>query len=426
MARKRGQNEGSIYQRKDGMWVAAISLGRDPATGKPRRRVVYGRTRKEAAEKLQQIQQEQVIGQSPTRRDVTVEALCQEYLEQKESSWSAATHRNAEQHLRIHVVAAIGAMRLSELDPATVARWYRSMKPGRSAELAREYFNAACEMAMRWDWLARNPVALLEPRRRERSRPEEISLPQMRAILESAQGTRYGAALAILLGCGLRISECLGLCWGDWDETQGLLRVERQLRFVGAGPPTFASLKTRASRRTLQVPSFVHDALVAHRKAGRFIDPGYEPEPQWKDLITLSARAKPCLSGLLRDTLTEARTAAEMKHLTPHHLRHAFASVLIDQGVPITEVAEALGHASPAITMQIYAHKLAGKPQRTGGIMDAAIFTQESSKSAPEGSSASLSGASRPEAATEVATKTTNPGTSRRKVLRKTIKKRGL
>jgi integrase len=401
MARKRGQGEGSIYQRGDGMWVAAISLGRDPATGKPRRRVAYGQTRKEAAEKLQQLQQEQVAGQSPTRRDITVEALCQEYLNQKDNSWSEATKRNAEQHLRIHVVSAIGALRLSELDPATVARWYRSMKAGRSAELAREYFSGACEMAVRWEWLTRNPVALLEPRRRETSRPEEISLPQMRAILESAQGTRYGATIAILLGCGLRISECLGLCWSDWDETQGLLRVERQLSFVGAGPPVFAPLKSRASRRTLQVPHFVTEALVAHREAGRFIEPGYEPEPQWKNLITLSARAKPCLSGLLRATLSEARDAAGMKRLTPHHLRHAFASVLIDQGVPITEVAEALGHASPAITMQVYAHKLAGRPQRTGGIMDNAIFAQTGS------------------VATEVATKSTATASGKQTALRK-------
>jgi len=412
VAKKRGQNEGSIYQRKDGIWVAAISLGRDPATGKSRRRAAYGQTRKEASEKLQQLQQEQVSGQSPTRKDVTIEALCQEYLEQKDASWSEATKRNAEQHLRIHVVSAIGAVRLSELDPATIARWYRGMKPGRSAELAREYLSGACEMAMRWEWLTRNPVALLEPRRRERSSPEEISLPQMRAILESAQGTRYGATIAILLGCGLRISECLGLCWSDWNEASGLLRVERQLSFVGAGPPTFAALKTRASRRTLQVPSFVHEALVLHRSADRFLEPGYEPEPQWKDLITLGARGKPASSGLLRETLTAARTAAGMKRLTPHHLRHAFASVLIDQGVPITEVAEALGHASPAITMQVYAHKLGGKPQRTGGIMDSAIFAQGSTT--PEG------------VATEVATKPTDTLSKEPRALRKNAKIEGV
>lgn len=411
MAKKRGQNEGSIYQRKDLLWVAAISLGRDPATGKPRRRVVYGQTRKEAAEKLQQLQQQQVAGQAPTRRDVTIEALCQEYLAEKSTSWSEATKRNAEQHLRIHVVAAIGAVRLSELDPATVARWYRGMKPGRTAELAREYLSGACEMAVRWEWLTRNPVALLEPRRRAAARPEEISLPQMRAILESAQGTRYGATIAILLGCGLRISECLGLCWSDWDEAQGLLRVERQLSFVGAGPPVFAPLKTRASRRTLQVPSFVTEALVVHRAADRFIEPGYEPEPQWKELITLSARAKPCANGLLGDTLKAAREAAGMKRLTPHHLRHAFASVLIDQGVPITEVAEALGHASPAITMQVYAHKLGGKPQRTGGIMDSAIFAQKST----------ASGA----VATQVATEAPQREDSEQRSLRKNTKNGG-
>ena len=52
MARKRGNNEGSITKRKDGLWQAAITIGRDPATGKPKRATFYAKTRKDAADKL--------------------------------------------------------------------------------------------------------------------------------------------------------------------------------------------------------------------------------------------------------------------------------------------------------------------------------------------------------------------------------------
>ena len=52
MAKKRGNNEGSITRRKDGLWMAQITIGRDPQTGKPKRATFYGKTRQEVADKL--------------------------------------------------------------------------------------------------------------------------------------------------------------------------------------------------------------------------------------------------------------------------------------------------------------------------------------------------------------------------------------
>jgi integrase len=51
MAKQRGNNEGSIYQRKDGRWTAAVSGGRDKS-GRSKREYLYGKTRKEVAEEL--------------------------------------------------------------------------------------------------------------------------------------------------------------------------------------------------------------------------------------------------------------------------------------------------------------------------------------------------------------------------------------
>src|SRR6266700_7764320 len=52
MAKKRGNNEGSITRRPDGRWMAQVTIGRDPATGKPRRATFSGKTRQEVADKL--------------------------------------------------------------------------------------------------------------------------------------------------------------------------------------------------------------------------------------------------------------------------------------------------------------------------------------------------------------------------------------
>jgi Phage integrase, N-terminal SAM-like domain len=52
MAKKRGNNEGSITRRPDGRWMAQVTIGRDAATGKPKRATFYGKTRQEVADKL--------------------------------------------------------------------------------------------------------------------------------------------------------------------------------------------------------------------------------------------------------------------------------------------------------------------------------------------------------------------------------------
>src|SRR5262245_47856066 len=52
MAKKRGNNEGSITRRPDRRWMAQVTIGRDPATGKPRRATFYGKTRQDVADKL--------------------------------------------------------------------------------------------------------------------------------------------------------------------------------------------------------------------------------------------------------------------------------------------------------------------------------------------------------------------------------------
>lgn len=62
MPKRRGHGEGTIYRRQDGRWCAQLTVGYDPATGNPKRRTVYGRTRLEVAEKLARLLAEKQQG----------------------------------------------------------------------------------------------------------------------------------------------------------------------------------------------------------------------------------------------------------------------------------------------------------------------------------------------------------------------------
>ena len=62
MAKKRGNNEGSITRRKNGLWMAQVTIGRDPQTGKLKRATFYAKTRQAAAEQLAKALREQQQG----------------------------------------------------------------------------------------------------------------------------------------------------------------------------------------------------------------------------------------------------------------------------------------------------------------------------------------------------------------------------
>lgn len=343
MARKRGQNEGSIYQRKDGLWVAAISTPEG-------RKVRYAKTRALAAQKLQELQAQAAGGLPEARRDITVEALCTEWLEHMRSAWKPRTYEGNAGMVRLHIVPVLGSVRLADLTAHRVQVWVRGLGKRRLAGHCRATLRSACELAVRWGWLVRNPVDLTTAQAGERRRYPEVSLEQARAILAAVEGCDDYPVVCLLLGCGLRISEALGLRWQDWDAGRSVLHVAGQLSQEGGHEST----KTRSGNRLVSVPSWVGTAL-ADLKVGKPSE------------FIFGGRTR----GAVYQSVKKRLAAAGIEGVRLHDLRHAYASLLIDAGVPITGVSAALGHASAAITMGVYAHKLAGVDTRTAAALEA-------------------------------------------------------
>jgi hypothetical protein len=82
MAKKRGNNEGTIARRKDGRWTASITIGRDPETGKPKRAWFYGKTRQEAAEHLAKALREKQQDTFVTPHKLTLGAWLDTWLQE--------------------------------------------------------------------------------------------------------------------------------------------------------------------------------------------------------------------------------------------------------------------------------------------------------------------------------------------------------
>ena len=371
MSKKRGNSEGSIYQRKDLIWVAAIST----STG---RKIRYAKTRQLAAQKLLELQQLAAAGLPEARKDITVEALCKEWLAHKKPAWRPKSYELAESIVRLHIVPVLGDVKLAALDIRRASSFVNGLGDTRTGLLSRAHLSAACDMAVRWEWIPRNPVKFTDAPTYRPGRAAEVDSALVLAYLTTMEPTPAYPLLAVLVGCGLRISEALGLVWGDWSQEKGTLTIRRQLGRTegGAGEFVLADLKTRASRRVVSLPGFVATALQrqqarqegfrAHVKEGNAEKWGNE----W-GLIFTSSLGTPLIYTDLRRVVANHARAQGVEPIKFHDLRHAYASLLIDARLPIPVISASMGHANPQITMSTYAHKLKGSENQTADAMQA-------------------------------------------------------
>ena len=120
MAKRRGNGEGGIYQREsDGKWCASVDLGF--VNGKRRRKVIYGKTRKEVADKLKALHRDQAAGINMTLQSQTVQQFLETWLEQTVKRRNRVrTYEKYVQDIRHHIGPALGRYQLTKLTPEHV------------------------------------------------------------------------------------------------------------------------------------------------------------------------------------------------------------------------------------------------------------------------------------------------------------------
>ncbi len=122
MSKRRGNGEGAIYQREsDGKWVATVDLGW--VNGKRKRKVVYGKTRKEVGDKLKALHHDQTSGVNLTSHQQTVKQFLEHWLEETVKRQARVrTYAKYTQDITHHVIPAIGQIQLSKLNPDHVQK----------------------------------------------------------------------------------------------------------------------------------------------------------------------------------------------------------------------------------------------------------------------------------------------------------------
>lgn len=124
MAKKRANNNGTIYQRPDGRWCGQVSLGYEG--GKLKRKTVYGKTEDDVFQAMVKIQRDMQQGLPVVTKDQTVKHFLASWLEDSaKPSVREQTYKTYESTVRLHIVPVIGRITLEKLTPQDVQRMMR-------------------------------------------------------------------------------------------------------------------------------------------------------------------------------------------------------------------------------------------------------------------------------------------------------------
>ncbi|GIH66338.1 tyrosine-type recombinase/integrase [Microbispora siamensis] len=386
MTKKRGQNEDSIYKDGD-RWRGAISLGYGP-DGKRIRKKVSGKTRAEVAEKIRKIREGLDKGLPVPDDKITLGAFLDRWLATLPGHIADSTLDDYEDTVRLHLKPTLGRHKLTGLTVAQVDALWQTKRErgykGNSIRNMRAVLRKALSQAEREGLIVRNVAALSLPPRIRQSEGRTLTIDQAHTLLDAVAEHHLGLVVLLSLVFGLRRGEALGLMWDAFDPEAKRLRIThavKRLKNRDANAETrtkivISEVKTPKSRRTLALTSELVDALKAHRakhNAARL-----KAGDAWREhgLIFPTSSGRPSDPDNFSHVFSRLTKSAGLGHWHPHELRHSGASIMLAQGTPLHVVSEVLGHASVAITKDVYGHLMEGDRRAATEAISGALLGQ--------------------------------------------------
>jgi len=369
---RRTKGEGSLGQLGDGRWQARVTIREG---GRTKRRAFYGKTQAEARRKLTAAVKGHDDGLPLPSERQTVRTFLKQWLVTKEADLRSETYRRYREACDLHIIPVIGSKPLPKLTPADVQECYAHCRAkglsGTTVHHVHGVLRKALSDAERWGQVSRNVARLVDTPRRSTKEMISLTAEEAKRLLVAAQGDDLESFYIVALTTGLRLGELQALCWREVDLDGRRLRVVATLAGVKDGKPILASPKTARSRREVTLSAAAVEALRAHRS--RQLEHRLKVGQHWQDndLVFVNAFGRPLDGNNVRErSFAKLLTRAKLPPMRFHNLRHAAASLLMAEGVPIKVISEVLGHADITVTLKIYAHLMPAAQEQAASAMD--------------------------------------------------------
>lgn len=244
------------------------------------------------------------------------------------------------------------------ISPATIAKYLLTLK-------------MALKTAVIWGYLVKNPAEYVKRPHSNKYQPSFLTYDEMRKLIE-ATPIKHKTLIATAAFTGVRLGELLALKWDDVDFTNRRIFIHRTLQ-----QGKFYDPKAPASRRAIDIPSFLIEILKEHQ-----LRQAYELSSNELGLVFVNEDGKIMDKSNVENRIFKPalRLAGLSGNIRFHDLRHSFASMLIHQGGNIKYVQKVLGHSNISMTLGVYAHLLPDAGSEVIDKIDSMFISKDSSK----------------------------------------------
>lgn len=420
---KQRRREPGIYEKqlKNGNTSFRIKVSViDPISGKarPYYETVSG-TYSEAKRRKRELLSQADKGLSLNRK-VTLAEWSKTWFEGYSHRWRNKTRERYLEIIKNHILPYRGDYELSKLTPSNIAELYSILrkqgrvvknrqgevvKTGGLSERTILHVHRTLSLMLKWavndDKLLKNPcerVVAPKPAKRRKSGGEEeatmiaLNREQLRTLVSRFSGTIYFPIVVLAASTGMRRGELLGLRWQDVDLSKRVIRVWNALEETKEGGVRLDRPKNTSSERTIGIDEATVKVLRDHRaieeETASRLGLSLKPEhPIFRAQIYKEVTENSYFRFIRPSTVTmgfiklarEIKDEPIFKSVRFHDLRHSHASLLIDAGVPVTDVSQRLGHSDPSITLKVYSHFFKKSEERilkvTQSIMGQALLS---------------------------------------------------
>lgn len=364
---------GKSYQ----YWEARYTVGTDPVTGKQVQRTITGKTQKETAQRLRQAISELEQGSYVAPCKMTLAEWLTTWQNEYLGSIKESSRYNYKRDIELYIIPALGSVKLDALNTTQVQRLYNSLTaPPRSlsAKTVKDIhgvLHSAMQQAVDSRLIKFNPTDASKLPRIVKKELRVLNEDEISAFLKEISGHTHEHLYRFALFSGMREAEMLGLTWDciDWDRST--VTVKQQLRrHQEKGKGYYVSSTKNGKIRKIQLAPSAMQVLRMQRQkledmklaAGELwvempmVDTPEIGKVHPYDLVFRNNVGELLSYRTVYDCFKRVVSKLGIPELRLHDLRHAYTVNALNCGIDLKTISEHLGHTTPELTLNIYAH----------------------------------------------------------------------
>lgn len=340
-----------------------VSIGSGKNRTRKTKNITY-KTKRDAERQYREFE-DKVKNEQTINTELTVEDLLTWCIERFKLNGGKETTIRAYKVAKKPIIAYMGNKKAKDVTLFEVDQFIASEAEIRSPKTIKNeisLLSSAYIQAIRRSMLKENPCEYSVIPKQIKPEIDILGTEEIRRFVAALDSTAidFKVMCELALFCGLRKSEILGLHTYDVGETVTISKTRQHMNKTNI----IQTPKTKTSYRTLAVPSFILDDIEKLHEDQR-------SRPSECEYLIRNKWGEAPGAAWCDKRMQELLENNDLPHITMHGLRHTYASMLIAEGVPVSEVSAQLGHASVDITLRVYTHLFTEATTASKAISDA-------------------------------------------------------